>query len=311
MKPTSMNVKNLTAHLLESSQNRSIGLTTDVAIGSQLVKVLPRVFPRPSHLLFRGYPGVECDAVLAYYLKEGEHPEALRMALSLSFLGVQWEIEEYPLSDTLKFNLVSIPASFTDKHTVYVQLAIAGIDPYINDYTMMLIGGTKYKNRYAVACEKFVPFDAMREDMTPGEFATINKESAIVAFVEKRREKALRAFYDFAGEFPPCVDAATAEVGSPHDIEIVYYSDSKGRIRDHLNKVFGPLEWRGSVYKATGAFSTSTTINLPTLAVQVLIINTKPAQDEILTLIDDNPRSLVYTSVRFNESTGRQDDLAV
>ncbi|GMU26164.1 MAG: hypothetical protein AMXMBFR16_10690 [Candidatus Uhrbacteria bacterium] len=263
-------------------------------------------------MLFRGYPGVECDAVLVYYPLEGEHPEALRLALSLSFLGVEWKVEEYVLADN-KFNLVTVPANFhpNNKQTIYVQLAIAGIDPFIGDYNLTPIsGGNPHKNLYDVACSKFVPFDSLRDDMSPEEFALINKESAVNAFLSRRREKVLRAFYDFADEFPPCVDLVVDETGGC-DLEIIYYGDPRSRLRDHLNKVFGPLEWQGSVYKASAAYSVTTTINIPSskpLAVRVLIINTKPKQDEILTLIGETPRSLLYKSVRFNETTDRQDD---
>lgn len=312
---TNLNVKELTARLLESSQNRSIGLTNDVAIGSQLVEALPRAFPRPNNLLFRGYPGVECDVVLAYYLNEGEHPEALRLALSLSFLGVDWKVEEYVLSD-LKFNLVTVPANFNPNNkqtTTYVQLAIAGIDPFIGDYKLSPIdGGTPHKNLYDVECSKFVPFDSFREDMSPEEFALINKESAVNAYIATRRRKVLRAFYDFAGEFPPCVDLVVDETGGC-DLEIIYNGDPRSRLRDHLNKVFGPLKWQGSIYKKSAAYSVSTTINLPAskpLSVRVLIVHTKPKQDEMLTLIGETFRSLLYESVRFNETTDRQDDFA-
>jgi len=293
MKPT---VNDLLLKIGEEAQEEQLKLSVDMAIYQKLVQVLPRLFPMPDEFYTKTVIASDYDAAFIYEIKENEHPEALRTILSLMLGLTDWDIE---IDKTKMFASLRSVKRFGN---YAVLIRIVDINPEEFEYTITNDTGTVLTG--PVRCKQFVPLDNQREDITPEIFYERLKASSYRLYLYSKQALICSVAAQGLPTDLPLPDSVLPALGLSYDLDLVYLTDTNGRLRSKIDKILGYTGWSGCIDKATGSFSLHTIVTVQCaqypLKVRVNIIDANSLK-ELLILVADLPNKLVYKALRLHD----------
>jgi hypothetical protein len=286
-------VNKLLLDLAEEAQEERLKLSVDMAIYQKLVQILPRLFPMPDEFYTKTVVASDYDAAFIYEMKEDEHPEALRMMLSI-LMGLQdWEIE----IDKAKIFASLRTVKRFGNYVILIRLV--GINPEEFEYTITNDTGTVLTG--PVQCKQFVPLDSKREDVSPEIFLARLKTASYTSFVHSKQAFICLLAAQGLPASLPLPDSVMPALGLNYDIDLGYITDTNGRLRGKIDKILGYAGWAATIDKTTGFFSLHTISTVQCaeypLKVRVSIFSANRVLERLF-LIADLPNRLVYKATR-------------
>lgn len=287
-------INELLLSLGEEIQENCMRLKVDTAIYQKLVEELPRLFPMPDEFYTKTVRASDYDAALIYLIKDNEHPEALRIILSLMFGLQDWSIEIEKAT-----SLASLYATKQyDNYTLLVK--IVGIN--VQEFEYQLLADTGSVLHGSVKCLKFVPLNTPREDTTPEVFMDQLKETSYCSFLQAKQAYICSLAAQILPNRLPLPDAIIPALGLSYDLDFTYITNTKGRLRDLFDKILGYAGWSAIIDKKTGSFSLHAIISVPCQQQQILkvrlnILNVTNGKEQLF-LIADLKDKLVYRAMR-------------
>lgn len=280
----------------ETGVEQSEILRKNVSVYSDIMKILPRVFPMPDDMHIRS-PDIEYDVALIYILRADETDESLRMILSVIFGAMEWEGGMDKGENTLTLRSVIKHGEYS----IFIKILGADFKHYslndVKDVGLKLIG--------KITCIKFTPWENSRPDITPDILLQQCIESNIMSFSSNRQAKILSELACVLPVNLPKANEVSATLGLNYDVGISYLHDPQGKKRQYFDKHLGYNGWSATLNKKTIEFSLHTIIDikcrLGKLKLRVSIINAC-RNKETLFLVADLPELLIYRAVRSTDS---------
>jgi hypothetical protein len=286
-------VNDILLSLGESAQEEHLNLNADMAIYQKLSKELPRLFPMPDEFYTKTASVSDYDAMFVYIVKKDEHPEALRIILSMMMGLLDWEIE---IDRACMYaSLRSI--KYFGNYTLLIKLV--GIDPDQFEYNITNNTGTLLTG--PVKCRKFVELDTPRDDVSPEVFYDRLKTSSYKSLIYSKQAYICSVAAQGLPSQLPIPDEIMPALGMTYDLDLSYIADNTGKLRENIDQLLGYTGWSAVIDKKTGFFSLHTIVSVQCpkhiLKVRVNILNAKREKEQLF-MLADMPERLIYRATR-------------
>jgi len=280
----------------EAAQENRMRLKADMAIYQKLVKELPRLFPMPDEFYTKTVVASDYDAALIYLVKDNEHPEALRIILSLMFGLQDWVIEIEKVTPLASLYAIKQ----YDNYTLLVK--IVGIN--LQEFEYKILADTGSVLHGSVKCSKFVSLDTPREDVTPEVFMAQLKETSYCLFLQSKQAYICSLAAQVLPKRLPLPNEIIPALGLSYDLDFTYSINTKGKLRELFDKILGYAGWSAVIDKKTGALSLHTIISVPCvqqiLKIRLNILDTIREKDQLF-LVADLKDQLIYRAIRSSD----------
>ena len=280
----------------EEVQENRMRLKVDMAIYQKLVKELPRLFPMPDEFYTKTATASDYDAALIYVVKDNEHPEALRIILSLMFGFQDWEIEIEKVTPLASLYAIKR----YDNYTLLVKIVCINAKEF--EYEALVDTGSVLHG--PVKCSKFVSLETPRADVTPEVFMDQLTEISYCSFLQSKQAYICSLASQVLPKQLPLPDAIIPALGLSYDLDFTYSTDTKNRLRSIFDKLLGYAGWSAILDKKTGSLSLHTIISVPCreqiLKLRLNILNVTSGKEQLF-LVADLKDQLIYRAIRSSD----------
>jgi len=286
-------INDLLLSLGESAQEERLNLNADMAVYQKLVKELPRLFPMPDEFSTKTAVASDYDAMFVYIVRKDEHPEALRIIVSMMMGLLNWEIE------IDKAHMCASLRSVKYFGNYILLIKLVGVDTDQFEYNITNDTGTLLTG--PVKCRKFVELEIPREDVSPEVFYERLKTCSYKSLIYSKQAYICSVAAQGLPSQLPVPDEIVPALGLSYDLDLSYITDNRGRLREKIDKLIGYEGWSAVIDKQTGFFSLHTVVSVPCpqhiIKVRINILNAKREMERLF-MVAETPERLVYRATR-------------
>lgn len=263
----------------------------DAKLFIKIIKSFPKCFPVPDIFYTRASGHFDSDITLQYYMKEGEKSEPLRQWLSMVFGTPDWfgVLDKDDGSFTVR-----TMAQLKDVNCFLI------VEANQDDYEFVALTDKGTCKTGPVSVKRFVPYDIIRSDITPGEFHKLQLQTGLTGSLLNWWIDLLSRLILTIPEDTPAPDYVQGSFSDEHDVDFVYSDDTCGHIRKDISGIYPDAKWFLNWDKKEGEPTLCTILTVqgePNITIKVTL-ELPDMDDELLLFVEENDKVIYYRTVR-------------